>query len=190
MPVDKPVESGNRADLVQPKNISVSKQDPVPTWTATPRPTETPTPSPTPYPTFVSDPSDTSDDLPLGLAVGEKWIDVDISEQTLIAYEGDIPVFDSLVSTGTSRNPTVTGQFRIWLRLQSQDMDGYRLGYDYFLRNVPYVQYFYYDYSFHGTFWHSNFGNPMSHGCVNLPTPAAEWLYNWADYGTLVNIHH
>ena len=127
---------------------------------------------------------------PFGLAIGEKWIDVNISSQSLIAYEGEVPVFDSLVSTGTNQHPTVTGQFRIWLRFQSQDMDGYRLGYDYFLRNVPYVQYFYNDYSLHGTFWHSNFGNPMSHGCVNLPTPAAEWLYNWAEYGTLVNIHY
>ncbi|MFN2188662.1 MAG: L,D-transpeptidase [Candidatus Promineifilaceae bacterium] len=192
LPDDKeslPSEKKERASIVQPKNVTSQRSENLPTWTPTPRPTETPTPSPTPYPTFVSAPSDTSDDLPYGLAVGEKWIDVDISTQSLIAYEGDIPVFDSLVSTGTASHPTVTGQFRIWLRLRSQDMDGYRLGYDYFLRNVPYVQYFYYDYSLHGTFWHNNFGHPMSHGCVNLPTPSAEWLYNWADYGTLVNIH-
>ena len=184
-----PTEIPRRANMIRPKNILSSLAGVPPTWTPTPRPTDTPTPSPTPYPTFVSDPSDTTEYLPLGLSLGERWIDVNITSQTLVAYEGNVPVFDSLVSTGTDSHPTVTGQFRIWLRLSSQDMDGYRLGYDYFLRNVPFVQYFYYDYSLHGTFWHSNFGNPMSHGCVNLPTPSAEWLFDWAEYGTLVNIH-
>ncbi|MGB3715087.1 MAG: L,D-transpeptidase family protein [Candidatus Promineifilaceae bacterium] len=185
----EPTEIPRRANMIRPKNILSSLAEVPPTWTPTPRPTDTLTPSPTPFPTFVSDPADTTVYLPLGLTVSEKWIDVNITSQTLVAFEGNIPVFDSLVSTGTDLHPTVTGQFRIWLRLSSQDMDGYRLGYDYFLRNVPFVQYFYYDYSLHGTFWHSNFGRPMSHGCVNLPTPAAEWLFNWAEYGTLVNIH-
>jgi lipoprotein-anchoring transpeptidase ErfK/SrfK len=127
--------------------------------------------------------------MPDGISHGERWIDVNLTEQKLIAFEGLIPVFEELVSTGTTNHPTVTGQFRIWLRFQSQDMDGYRLGYDYYLKGVPYVQYFYEDYALHGTFWHSNFGTPMSHGCVNLSPAAAEWLYNWAGYGTLVNIH-
>jgi len=55
---------------------------------------------------------------------------------------------------------------------------------------VPYVMYFYRDYALHGTFWHSNFGTPMSHGCVNLKTSDAEWIYYWASVGTLVNVHH
>ena len=186
----EPTEVPERAILIRPKNVLLSVAGTLPTWTPTPRPSDTPTPSPTPYPTFVSDPSAAAASRPLGLARDEKWIDVDITSQSLVAYEGDFPVFDSLVSTGTDKHPTVTGQFRIWLRFRSQDMDGYRLGYDYFLRNVPFVQYFYYDYSLHGTFWHNNFGNQMSHGCVNLPTPAAEWLYNWAEHGTLVNIHY
>jgi lipoprotein-anchoring transpeptidase ErfK/SrfK len=186
----EPTKVPERAILIRPKNVLMSFAGTVPTWTPTPRPTDTPTPSPTPYPTFVSDPSAAAASRPLGLARDEKWIDVDITSQSLVAYEGDFPVFDSLVSTGTNDHPTVTGQFRIWLRFRSQDMDGYRLGYDYFLRNVPFVQYFYYDYSLHGTFWHNNFGNPMSHGCVNLPTPAAEWLFDWAEHGTLVNIHY
>ena len=59
----------------------------------------------------------------------------------------------------------------------------------YYLPDVPYVMYFYDGYGLHGTYWHSNFGTPMSHGCVNLSIPDAEWLYNWADVGTLVNIH-
>jgi lipoprotein-anchoring transpeptidase ErfK/SrfK len=187
--VPPPTDASLSVNLVRAKKVLVSEGEARLTWTPTPRPTITPSPTPTPIPTFVSNPSDTGQFPPLGLAPGEKWIDVDISTQTLVAYEGTIPVFDSLVSTGTTEHPTVTGQFRIWLRFRSQDMDGYRLGYDYFLRNVPFVQYFYYDYSLHGTFWHNNFGNPMSHGCVNLPTPVSEWLFNWAEYGTLVNIH-
>jgi lipoprotein-anchoring transpeptidase ErfK/SrfK len=50
--------------------------------------------------------------------------------------------------------------------------------------------YFYDGYGLHGTYWHSNFGTPMSHGCINLTIPDAEWLYYWADVGTLVNIHY
>jgi lipoprotein-anchoring transpeptidase ErfK/SrfK len=119
----------------------------------------------------------------------EKWIDANLTKQHLIAYEGDLPVFDSAVSSGTWNHPTVTGHFRIWLRFPSQTMNGFRLGYDYYLEGVPYVQYFYQDYALYGTYWHNNFGTPMSHGCVNLPTSAAEWLFNFADYGTLVNIH-
>ncbi|MGD2078979.1 MAG: L,D-transpeptidase, partial [Chloroflexota bacterium] len=158
-------------------------------WTPTPVPTNTPTPSPTPNPTFVSSAYGLGSYMPDGITPNERWIDVDVTQQKLVAYQGFLPVFETLVSTGTARHPTVTGQFRIWLRFQSQDMNGYRLGYDYYLRNVPYVQYFYQDYALHGTFWHSNFGTPMSHGCVNLATPDAEWLYNWAGYGTLVNVH-
>ncbi len=170
------------------KSIAARNQ-PRPTWTATPVPTNTPTPSPTPNPTFVSSAYGLGDSMPDGIAHGERWIDVNLTEQKLVAFEGFVPVFEELVSTGTTNHPTVAGQFRIWLRFQSQDMDGYRLGYDYYLRDVPYVQYFYEDYALHGTFWHSNFGRPMSHGCVNLSPSAAEWLFNWAGYGTLVNIH-
>ena len=50
--------------------------------------------------------------------------------------------------------------------------------------------YFYGGYALHGTYWHANFGHPMSHGCVNLPTAEAEWLFHWADVGTMVNIHY
>jgi len=157
-------------------------------WTPTPLPTNTPIPTPSPMPTFVSEVASGALQ-PAGLRPGEKWIDVNVSTQTLVAFEGSAPVYNSLVSTGTAQHPTVTGQFRIWLRFQSQDMNGYRLGYDYYLKGVPYVQYFYEDYALHGTFWHNNFGTPMSHGCVNLSPTDAEWLYHWAAYGTLVNIH-
>lgn len=121
---------------------------------------------------------------------GARWIDVNLSTQTLTAYEGDVPVMVTAVSTGTYLYPTVTGQFSIYLRHQSQTMNGYLLGYDYYLPDVPYVMYFYRGFALHGTYWHNNFGVPMSHGCVNMPTDKAQWLYNWSDYGTLVNVHY
>jgi lipoprotein-anchoring transpeptidase ErfK/SrfK len=173
---------------IEPKNILASSAPGRARWTPTPIATNTPIPTPSAMPTFVSETA-TGGLQPDGLRPGEKWIDVNVSTQTLVAYEGSAPVYNALVSTGTANHPTVTGQFRIWLRFRSQDMNGYRLGYDYYLKGVPYVQYFYQDYALHGTFWHSNFGHPMSHGCVNLSPADAEWLFHWAEYGTLVNIH-
>lgn len=166
--------------------------EPRATWTVTPSPTNTPSPTPTPVPTFVSEETQPSPVVlrPDGVGPNERWIDVNLTTQTLVAYEGNTPVYQSLISSGTYLHPTVTGQFRVWLRYEAQTMDGTRLGYDYYLPNVPYVMYFYRDYALHGTYWHSNFGTPMSHGCVNLPTAVAEWIYYWSDYGTLVNVHY
>jgi lipoprotein-anchoring transpeptidase ErfK/SrfK len=115
----------------------------------------------------------------------DRWIDIDLSEQRLTAYEGGTPVRTTLVSTGLPQTPTPEGQFRIWIKLRYDDMAGA----DYYIEDVPYVMYFHEGYGLHGVTWHGNFGHPMSHGCVNLPTPEAEWLFNWTDVGTLVNIH-
>jgi lipoprotein-anchoring transpeptidase ErfK/SrfK len=117
---------------------------------------------------------------------GERWIDVDLTNQMVYAYEGNSMVNSFVVSTGTWQYPTVTGQYNIWIKLRYARMTG--PGYD--LPNVPYVMYFYKGYGLHGTYWHSNFGTPMSHGCVNLSIPDAEWLYNFASEGTLVNVHY
>ena len=188
------------AVLIQPKNIAISLSGslseprgawtPTPTSTPTPSPTPTPLPSPTPQPTVRGSAAEASILRPTNVGPNERWIDVNLTTQTLTAYEGDTPVRSTLISTGLPRTPTVTGQFRIYLRYTKQDMDGYRLGYNYYLRDVPYVQYFYGNFGLHGTFWHNNFGQPMSHGCVNLPTPEAEWLFNWASIGTLVWVHY
>ena len=121
---------------------------------------------------------------------GEKWIDVNLTTQTLIAYEGQTPVFKALVSSGLSYYPTVTGTFAIYVKYTAARMRG-GFGLDaYDLPNVPYVMYFYKGYGLHGTYWHNNFGTPMSHGCVNLATPDAEWLFNWAAVGTTVVTHY
>jgi lipoprotein-anchoring transpeptidase ErfK/SrfK len=117
---------------------------------------------------------------------GTHWIDVDLSQQMVYAYAGDTVVNSFVVSTGTWMTPTVTGKYKIWIKLRYSDMSGP----DYYLPNVPYVMYFYKGYGLHGTYWHNNFGTPMSHGCVNLSIPDAEWLYNFAYEGTVVNVHY
>jgi len=117
---------------------------------------------------------------------GERWIDVNLSTQTLTAYAGDWPVYTVAVSTGLPHTPTPVGQFRIWIKLRYDDMQGP----GYYLRDVPYVMYFYKGYGLHGTYWHDNFGTPMSHGCVNLSNADAEWLFNWASVGTRVATHY
>ncbi len=114
----------------------------------------------------------------------ERWIDVSLSEQRLRAYENGEMVRTTLVSTGRAHTPTPTGQFRIWIKLRYDTMSGP----GYHLPNVPYAMYFYGCYGMHGTYWHSNFGHPMSAGCVNLPTPEAAWVYDFVDIGTLVNV--
>lgn len=176
---------------IQPKNVIAASDNPRATWTLTPTPTNTPIPTDTPPPTYVSESGgNVLRGRPLGVAASERWIDVDLSAQTLIAYEGNEPIFETLISSGTYDHPTVTGQFRIWLKYEAQTMDGSLLGYDYYLENVPYVMYFYNDYALHGTFWHSNFGTPMSHGCVNMETSDAQWVFSWAGVGTVVNVHY
>lgn len=123
-------------------------------------------------------------------ANGEKWIDVNLSTQTLVAYEGQTPVLRTIVSTGTSRYPTVVGTYHIYVKYRSARMRG-GYGADYYdLPNVPHVMYFYGGYGLHGTYWHNNFGTPMSHGCVNLTQSDASWVYNWAPVGTKVVTHY
>ncbi len=182
----------------------VRGETPIPTATYTPIPTNTLPPTPTLAPTFTPSPTATplptipptfassaysENGRPAVVGPNERWIDVDISSQTLVAYEGDTPVFNSLISGGTSQFPTVEGQFRTYMKYEQQTMNGYLLGYDYFLPDVPYVMYFYNDYAIHGAYWHNNFGVPMSHGCVNMEPTEAGWLFNWAPVGTLVNVH-
>jgi len=115
-----------------------------------------------------------------------KLILVVLREQRVYAYQDGQLLKSFVVSTGLPRTPTVRGQFRIYLKYRSQTMSGP----GYYLPNVPYVMYFYRDYGLHGTYWHNNFGRPMSRGCVNLRTPDAQWLYNWAEVGTPVHVRY
>ena len=117
---------------------------------------------------------------------GKRWIDVNLSEQRAYAYEGDVIVNSFLVSTGLPDTPTVTGEYQIYVKVPIQDMSGP----GYYLPDVPWVMYFYDEYGFHGTYWHNNFGRPMSRGCVNMTIEEAKWLFDWASIGTRVSIHY
>lgn len=110
-----------------------------------------------------------------------KWIDVDLSAQRVVAYEGSQVIRTFRVSTGLPGTPTVTGSFRIRLKMPVQDMRGGNRasGDAYYLEDVPWVQYFFQDYAFHGTYWHTNFGYPASRGCINMDSEDAEWLFYW-----------
>ncbi len=120
---------------------------------------------------------------PARIGVGKEII-VDLSDSRAYAYEDGKLVRNVLGSTGLPGSPTVQGSFTIQRKYVAQTMTGP----GYYLPDVPYVMYFYAGYALHGTYWHNNFGHPMSHGCVNLPTPEAEWFYNWTEIGTPVYV--
>ncbi|RLC98900.1 MAG: hypothetical protein DRI77_03980 [Chloroflexi bacterium] len=176
-PTDMPSPTSTLTPTPTPSPTSSPTKTPSPTPTLTPTPNILPTAPPLPPPAPLS---------PSSVHGNVRWIDIDLTQQRLTAYEGQTLVRAVAVSTGLPYTPTPIGQFRIWTKLRYDDMSGP----SYYLPNVPYVMYFYRGYGLHGTYWHSNFGHPMSHGCVNLFTPDAEWLFNWASIGTLVNIHY
>lgn len=105
----------------------------------------------------------------------ERWIEVDISEQQVTAWEGDIAVMSFLASTGKAETPTVLGRFNIYWKLEKALM----VGDDYYLPDVPYTMYFHEGYGIHGTYWHDSFGQPITHGCVNLRPDDAKQLFEW-----------
>ncbi|MGC9335057.1 MAG: L,D-transpeptidase, partial [Anaerolineae bacterium] len=156
-----------------------------PTATATPTSTSTPTATPTSTPTPTATPTPVPTRVPADKSESDKWIEIDLSEQRLYAHEGQKTVFKALVSTGIARYPTLTGRFKIYAKYRATRMTG--PGYN--LPNVPWTMFYSGNYAIHGTYWHNNFGRPMSHGCINMKTVEAKWLYNWAPKGTLVVIH-
>lgn len=130
--------------------------------------------------------SPTPADLPSELRPGERWIDVDVQSQVLTAYVGERPVFATLVSTGRGAEGNVLGTprgaRRLWVKLRASNMDNLddeSAGENYAIQAVPWVMYFEKGYGLHGTFWHRDFGNKHSHGCVNLTPLDAERLFSW-----------
>jgi hypothetical protein len=119
---------------------------------------------------------------------GRTWIHVSVLKQSMVAYEGDTPVYVTLVSTGadglgdpkTTRS-TVRGQFLIHTKHVTATMDSDEAGDSFDLRDVPYVQYFSEGFAFHAAYWHDTFGTPHSHGCVNLSPRDSRWLFHWTD---------
>lgn len=119
---------------------------------------------------------------------GEKWIDVNISKQVLVAYEGVTAVYATLVSSGEAglgdpdkTRSTKRGIFRIHTKFITATMDSNVVGEEFELRDVPYVQYFENGYALHGAYWHDVFGQPKSHGCINLAPEDARRLFWWSD---------
>lgn len=129
---------------------------------------------------------DPAERMPSWAVAGQKWIDVSILKQSLVAYEGTKPVYVTLVSTGADglgdpkkTHSTIQGVFRIHTKHVSTTMDGDDVGDEFDLRDVPFVQYFTEGYALHAAYWHDDFGLPRSHGCVNLAPRDAAWLFEW-----------
>ena len=151
-----------------------------------------------PEPEQIAEPANSVPDLSVGgfgpgpVQGGSKEIVVSISAEALWAYEDGQVVLSTYVSTGVGNVPeTVTplGYHQILSKYDLQTMEGTISETYYRVPDVPWVMYF--DdlgNALHGTYWHSNFGTPMSHGCVNLPMDVAEWMYGWAPIGTPVTV--
>lgn len=140
---------------------------------------------------------------------GRKRIDISIPEQIMRVYQGDALVLESYISTGLEPNHTEIGNFHIRIKFEQQDMSGFtsdtgevvglgeagsvegtQTGNSYQVSDVPNVMYFNYEAeALHGAYWHNNFGQRMSHGCVNQPLDVAAFMYDFAPLGTPVNVY-
>jgi hypothetical protein len=121
---------------------------------------------------------------PEGVGSTDRWIDIDIEQQVLVAYEGKTPIFATLVSTGrdTKESETPLGIFQIWVKLGYSDMDDLErtdVDKNYAIQDVPWVQFFKGSYGFHAAFWHNDFGRRRSHGCINLSPADARYLFSF-----------
>jgi len=109
-----------------------------------------------------------------------RWVHVRLEDQTLVAYDGDRPVFATLVATGKDGFPTPQGLFRVHAKHVSTTMDGLAGSDDvYSIEDVPWTMYFQGSYALHAAFWHDRLGAVRSHGCVNLSPEDARWLFRW-----------
>lgn len=135
---------------------------------------------------------------PADLTAGEKWIHVSLRDQTLVAMEGDRPVYATVVSTGlpTAGRRTRPGTYRVQSKHVSATMDDDAEGAAYSIEDVPWTMFYDHSFALHGAFWHERFGHPQSHGCVNLSAADAKWLFRWSGptlpegwYGMLATAH-
>jgi hypothetical protein len=143
---------------------------------------------------------------PQGVGAGDKWVDVDLTQQTVTAYEGDTMVFATLTSTGKQTTPTITGLYYVYQKFITHTMRGVSETGTYYLEEVPWSMYFTQNYALHGAYWHDGFGAIRSAGCVNLSPVDAKWLFGWSgptvpagenyvratndNPGTWVNVHY
>ncbi|WP_371163804.1 L,D-transpeptidase family protein [Buchananella felis] len=126
-------------------------------------------------------------------AAGEKWVDVNLTRNTLTAYEGQSVAHGPIaINHGAPGNETVTGTYHVYLKYNKQDM-GCTPDWPYCAKDVPWVVYFHGSYAIHGAPWVDEFGRGSvggSHGCVNLPVPEAQWVHSWTELGTPVVSHY
>ncbi len=112
----------------------------------------------------------------------ERWIDVDLYRQVLVAYEGRLPVYATLISSGSNKYPTPTGIRRVWVKFAETDMSGQMADDNaYSVATVPWTQFFGKDLALHTAYWHDKFGRRRSHGCINLSPIDSRFLYFWSD---------
>ncbi|WP_314507856.1 L,D-transpeptidase family protein [uncultured Microbacterium sp.] len=119
-------------------------------------------------------------------------IEVNLSQQQAYLFENEQVVQSWYISSGKEGFASSTGNFRIRAKLATQNMgnrDLTKAPY-YFTPDVPWVMYYNGDEALHGAYWHDNFGNVMSHGCINMPVSAAAFVYTWAPMGTEVSVHY
>ena len=119
-------------------------------------------------------------------------IEVNLSQQQAFLFENGQVVQSWYISSGRDGFNSSTGDFRIRAKLESQNMGNPDLtkAPNYYTENVPWVMYYNADEALHGAYWHNNFGNQMSHGCINMPVDAAAYVYTWAPIGTEVSVHY
>lgn len=127
-------------------------------------------------------------ETPFETATVIRRVDLNLSTQRATAYENDQVVNSWAISSGTPSTPTPTGNFSVFAHTAMQDM-GCGPTSSYCTEDVPWSTWFAPDIAFHGTYWHNNFGQQMSHGCVNMPVSAAKYIYDWAPVGTAVAVH-
>lgn len=115
----------------------------------------------------------------------DRWLEIDLSRQRLVAWEGNKPVYAVVVSTGKPSTPTRVGTFTVQTKYEVTRMTGP----DYDVPDVPYTMYYDGGMAIHGAYWHNLFGTPVSHGCTNVAVNHAKWFFEWASVGTPVVVH-
>ncbi len=120
---------------------------------------------------------------------GNRWIDVDLAEQTLAVYDNNKLVFATVIASGLEPFYTRPGLFQIYQKKETETMRNSDPTDFYYLDNVPWTMYFDKARALHGAYWRTRFGYPQSHGCVNLSVGDAHWLFNWANEGDWVYVH-
>jgi lipoprotein-anchoring transpeptidase ErfK/SrfK len=120
---------------------------------------------------------------PPGLKECEKWIELVVAHQSIVAYEGTEPVYMTMVSSGDRRYPTDYGIFRVWWKKAQADMSSSMGGSGEFYRvdDVAWAVFFWRGEALHAAHWHDDFGTRRSHGCVNLAPKDAKWFYDWTE---------